>query len=103
MPPCDDRRRGRRNWPEWGPCKNAPDNAEDAVHCHFRRLFVVAAAVTAALPATLAGDRAPAQDYPSRQIRMIVAFSAGGTTDYVARLIADRARTVLGQAIVVEN
>jgi tripartite-type tricarboxylate transporter receptor subunit TctC len=34
---------------------------------------------------------------------MIVAFSAGGTTDYVARLIADRVKGPLGQAVVVEN
>jgi tripartite-type tricarboxylate transporter receptor subunit TctC len=34
---------------------------------------------------------------------MIVAFSAGGTTDYVARLIADRVKGALGQAVVIEN
>jgi tripartite-type tricarboxylate transporter receptor subunit TctC len=44
-----------------------------------------------------------AQDYPARPVRLIVAFSAGGTTDYVARLVADKARAQLGQNIVVEN
>ncbi len=34
---------------------------------------------------------------------MIVAFAAGGTTDFVARLIADKAKAALGQSIVVEN
>src|SRR5215472_458000 len=51
----------------------------------------------------LSTGTASAQDYPTRPIRMVVAFSAGGTTDYVARLIADRAKTALGQAIVIEN
>jgi tripartite-type tricarboxylate transporter receptor subunit TctC len=46
---------------------------------------------------------ATAQGYPTRPVRLIVAFSAGGTTDFVARLIADKARGPLGQAIVVEN
>jgi tripartite-type tricarboxylate transporter receptor subunit TctC len=41
--------------------------------------------------------------YPSRPIRMIVAFTAGGTTDYVARLVADKIKGPLGQSVVVEN
>ena len=46
---------------------------------------------------------AAAQDYPSRPIRMIVAFAPGGATDFVARLTADKAKGLLGQNIVVEN
>jgi tripartite-type tricarboxylate transporter receptor subunit TctC len=41
--------------------------------------------------------------YPGRPIRMIVAFSPGGTTDYVARLVADKVKDLLAQSVVVEN
>lgn len=44
-----------------------------------------------------------AQDYPARQITMIVPFSAGGPTDTVARLVAERMSADLGQQIVIEN
>jgi tripartite-type tricarboxylate transporter receptor subunit TctC len=55
------------------------------------------------LAAVLAAGGAAAQDYPSRPIRMIVAFAAGGTTDFVARQLAEKAKAYLGQSIVVEN
>ena len=54
------------------------------------------------LPASLSGA-ASAQDYPARPIRLIVAFTPGGTTDFVARLIADRLKASLGQSVIVEN
>ncbi len=56
-----------------------------------------------ALAAVLVAGGAAAQEFPSRPIRMVVAFSAGGTTDYVARTIADKVRGPLGQTVVVEN
>jgi tripartite-type tricarboxylate transporter receptor subunit TctC len=44
-----------------------------------------------------------AQTYPSKPIRMIVPFPAGGTTDIVARLIAQRMTESMGQAVTVDN
>jgi tripartite-type tricarboxylate transporter receptor subunit TctC len=61
------------------------------------------APIIASLVAALLANDASAQTYPTRPIRLIVGFSAGGTTDFLCRLIADRAKNLLGQGVVVEN
>jgi tripartite-type tricarboxylate transporter receptor subunit TctC len=66
-----------------------------------RRQFLRMAAASAAVPA-LPGA-AVAQVYPSRPVRLIVAFVPGGATDTFARQISNEFRDALGQAVVVEN
>ena len=51
----------------------------------------------------LAAASACAQDYPSRPIRLIVAFAPGGSVDLVSRLVAQKAGESLGQPIVIDN
>jgi tripartite-type tricarboxylate transporter receptor subunit TctC len=58
---------------------------------------------TAILAAWLAWSPAEAQDYPSKPIRMIVPFAAGGILDIVARAVGERLNSPLGQPIVVDN
>lgn len=57
----------------------------------------------AAAAVSLFALSAAAQDYPGRNITMVVPFSAGGPTDTVARLVAESMSKDLGQQIIVEN
>lgn len=63
---------------------------------HICRLLMIAAA-------GLAITSAQAQDYPSRVVKIIVPFGAGGITDLYARMLAERLQPILGQTVVVEN
>ena len=66
-----------------------------------RRQFLHLAAGAAALPAL--SRIARAQAYPTRPVRILVGFPAGGTTDIGARLIAQWLSERLGQQFIVEN
>lgn len=66
-----------------------------------RRQFLRLAASAAALPAM--PSIAAAETYPSRPVRIIVGFAAGGNFDLVARLIAEKMAERLQQPVVVEN
>jgi tripartite-type tricarboxylate transporter receptor subunit TctC len=56
-----------------------------------------------ALIALLAAGTAQAAEYPTKPIRLIVPFPAGGTTDIVARGAADQMTKIMGKTVVVEN
>lgn len=64
-----------------------------------RRQFVQFAGSAMALPAFTVR----AQSFPSRPIKLIIAFPAGGPTDITMRSLADGASRVLGQPVIVEN
>jgi tripartite-type tricarboxylate transporter receptor subunit TctC len=66
-----------------------------------RRTFLQLAAAAAALPAL--PRAATAQAWPSRPLRLVVGFPAGGTTDIAARLIGQWLSDRLGQPVVIEN
>src|SRR5215467_11848705 len=65
----------------------------------MRKRLLIAATVLAAV---IAGQ-ALADDYPSRPITMVVPFPAGGPTDIVGRILAERMKVSLGQSVIVEN
>ena len=65
--------------------------------CVMRRIVL---AILAALTFT---SHAIAEPYPSRPITIIVPFAAGGPSDAMARILAERMKTTLGEAILIEN
>ncbi|MCC7426913.1 MAG: tripartite tricarboxylate transporter substrate binding protein [Alphaproteobacteria bacterium] len=68
-----------------------------------RSICVLAAVVGVALGGAALAPALAQDAYPSRPIRMIIPFSAGGPTDIVGRLLAERMGQQMGQRIVVEN
>jgi tripartite-type tricarboxylate transporter receptor subunit TctC len=66
----------------------------------MRKPIIVAAAFAAILASL--GDAA-AQTYPVRPITMIVPLATGGSTDVIARIVAEGMRATLGQPVIVEN
>jgi tripartite-type tricarboxylate transporter receptor subunit TctC len=67
---------------------------------NFRKRILGFAALTALL---VSASASWAAGFPERTIKMVVPFAAGGSTDLVARLVADKMSNLLGQQIIVEN
>jgi len=66
----------------------------------MRRL--VRAAAAAAVAVAFCGQ-APAQDYPTRTVTLIVPYPPGGGVDAMARVVAEKLAGALGQQVVVDN
>jgi tripartite-type tricarboxylate transporter receptor subunit TctC len=56
-----------------------------------------------AAAASLTAGRVAAQDYPTKPIRLIVPYAAGGGADAVARMLGQQIGTAMGQSVVIEN
>jgi tripartite-type tricarboxylate transporter receptor subunit TctC len=67
----------------------------------LRRQFLQFAAAAAAAPAL--PQFASALEYPSRPVRIVVGFTAGGSQDPIARLIGQSLSERLGQPFIIEN
>ena len=68
----------------------------------FKRMLATCG-LTALAAAGAALAPAQAQDYPTRNITMIVPFAAGGPTDVIARIVSGHMQQTLGQTIIIEN
>ena len=80
---------------------SGPDLVKDIAVSVARRRVLQLGGIAAA---ALALQRpARAADYPSRPVRILVGFAAGGTTDISARLVAQWLTARLGQTFIVEN
>ena len=70
----------------------------------IRDLLIAAVALATLLVPQFAGAQfAQAQNFPSRPVRIVVAFPAGGPTDFVGRVVADKMSTLLGQRVYIDN
>ena len=66
----------------------------------WRKLAILAASIVAALAMSAA---APAADYPERPVTIVVAFTPGGPSDVLSRIVGRRLQEILHQPFIIEN
>jgi tripartite-type tricarboxylate transporter receptor subunit TctC len=67
-----------------------------------RRILLITACAASLLSAAVSGAWAQAA-YPTKPVKLVVPFAPGGTTDIVARVVAEKINGPLGQTLIVEN
>jgi tripartite-type tricarboxylate transporter receptor subunit TctC len=65
--------------------------------------LLIAAIVSGACLAAVAVDTLAAQTYPTHPVRMVIGYAAGGPTDSLGRIVAQKLGEILGESFVVEN
>lgn len=76
---------------------------QDQIKRSARRTFMAAVAATSVMASLAYAPVASAQAYPNKPVKFVVPFVAGGATDIVARVVAQKLSGVWGQSVVVEN
>lgn len=69
----------------------------------MQRRHLLRSAAALAIPMLGVHAAAQAQSFPTRAIKLVIAFPAGGPTDITMRVLADNASKILGQPVIVEN
>jgi tripartite-type tricarboxylate transporter receptor subunit TctC len=72
-------------------------------HSLTRRRLLAASALAACAALALGAGAARAQSWPTKPVSLVVPFPAGGTTDVLARALAERLTVSLGQTVIVES
>src|SRR3981189_2371317 len=78
-------------------------NAQQRFGCSFRLHPSVCILVFIAAFSSVFASSAPAQTFPTKPVRMVVPFPAGGPTDIVGRTIGQKLNETLGQTVIIDN
>src|SRR5262252_10576764 len=98
-----ERRQQKSEAQEWARFMRSARMRLSSVKARHRWLRRCGIAAALALAAILAAPDAQAQDYPSRAVKIIVPFPAGGTADLMPRIFSDWLSKKWGHPVVIEN